>query len=72
MPHLWFGRIDFHHEGEDKAEVYYMGKNGYEGQGVRIIDWRTPLGDFIYSHNNCYEAPGGFKKEGFNLYANLM
>lgn len=67
LPQLWFGRIDFHHEGEEKAEVYYIGKKGYEGQGVRIIDWRTPLADLFYSHNNYYVAPGGLQKGKLQL-----
>lgn len=65
LPQLWFGRIDFQHEDEKKAEVYYIGKKGYEGQegqGVRIIDWRAPLADLYYSHNNCYVALDGLQK----------
>lgn len=71
LPQLWFGRIDFQHEGDCEAKVYYIGKRGYEVQGVKILDWRAPAAELFYSRGNSYVAPGGAQRGHLRLVRHL-
>lgn len=51
----YFARIDFNteYENEDYYEKFYISKNTEPievEEGVCIIDWRSPLGDFYYNN----------------------
>jgi len=64
---LYFGRIDFHHEGEHAASTYYIAKlpdiffsarDKCKKAGIMILDWRAPVASLFYSRANSYIADG--------------
>ena len=61
----FFGRVDFVYEGEDEAEVFYIGIGNFaENAGMTplIYDWRAPVSGLFYDYDRgpaSYEAPAG-------------
>lgn len=61
----YFGRIDFVYEGEDEAEILYIGLGGLQEKGNisnLIYDWRAPISSMYYDFDTgkaFYEAPMG-------------
>lgn len=61
----YFGRIDFVYDGEDEAEILYIGLGGLqEKRSIRnlIYDWRAPISSMYYDFDTgkaFYEAPMG-------------
>ncbi|QGP93433.1 DNA helicase IV [Neomoorella glycerini] len=54
LPQPYFGRIDFQEKGEEEMETVYIGKQGYQSDGVMVIDWRAPAAAMFYSRNGRY------------------
>lgn len=48
----YFGRIDFHEKGEEKAEKYYIGMSNLmnEDYDFLIYDWRAPVSSMFYDY----------------------
>ncbi|GKX67603.1 RNA polymerase recycling motor HelD [Inconstantimicrobium mannanitabidum] len=48
----YFGRIDFHENGEEKAEKYYIGMSNLmnEDYDFLIYDWRAPVSSMFYDY----------------------
>ena len=61
----YFGRIDFVYDGEDEAEILYIGLGGLQEKGSisnLIYDWRAPISSMYYDFDTgkaFYEAPMG-------------
>lgn len=61
----YFGRIDFHEDGEDEAEKIYIGlSNLYtsDNTGILVYDWRAPVSGMFYDHETgpcSYKSPAG-------------
>lgn len=61
----YFGRVDFQYDGEDDAEVFYIGIASFSegsGQIPLIYDWRAPVSSLFYDYDKgpaSYLAPGG-------------
>lgn len=61
----YFGRIDFVYDGEDEAEILYIGLGGLQEKGNisnLIYDWRAPISSMYYDFDTgkaFYEAPMG-------------
>lgn len=61
----FFGRVDFIYEGEEDAEVFYIGIGNFAertGAVPLIYDWRAPVSGLFYDYDKgpaSYEAPGG-------------
>lgn len=61
----YFGRIDFVYDGEDEAEILYIGLGGLQEKSSisnLIYDWRAPISSMYYDFDTgkaFYEAPMG-------------
>ncbi|MFU0824449.1 RNA polymerase recycling motor HelD [Clostridium sp.] len=60
----YFGRIDFHENGEEKAEKYYIGISNLinDNYDFLIYDWRAPISSMFYDYEigeASYECPEG-------------
>lgn len=61
----YFGRIDFIFDGEENAEVIYIGIGGLKSKNNNapiIYDWRAPISSLYYDYNlgtANYNAPQG-------------
>ncbi len=61
----YFGRIDFVYDGEDEAEILYIGLGGLQEKrsiSNLIYDWRAPISSMYYDFDTgkaFYEAPMG-------------
>lgn len=60
----YFGRIDFHEKGEEKAEKYYIGMSNLmnEDYDFLIYDWRAPVSSMFYDYEigkACYQCAEG-------------
>jgi len=61
----YFGRIDFHEEGEQKAEPVYLGIGSLldeQEEAFLIYDWRAPISSLYYDYAPgpaSYETPEG-------------
>jgi DNA helicase-2/ATP-dependent DNA helicase PcrA len=60
----YFGRIDFHEKGEEKAEKYYIGISNLinEDYDFLIYDWRAPSSSMFYDFETgaaSYKCPEG-------------
>ena len=61
----FFGRVDFVYEGEDEAEVFYIGIGNFAedaGMTPLIYDWRAPVSGLFYDYDRgpaSYQAPAG-------------
>lgn len=61
----FFGRVDFVYDGEEDAEVFYIGIGNFAertGEVPLIYDWRAPVSGLFYDYDKgpaSYEAPGG-------------
>lgn len=61
----YFGRIDFVYDGEDEAEILYIGLGGLQEErsiSNLIYDWRAPISSMYYDFDTgkaFYEAPMG-------------
>lgn len=59
----YFGRVDFRYEGEDTAEVFYIGIGNFArkaGAVPFIYDWRAPVSGLFYDYDKgpaAYQAP---------------
>lgn len=58
----YFTRVDFCPDGEETSS-WYIGKHGIpNGEGVAVVDWRSPLANLYYGGTmgrTDYEAPDG-------------
>ena len=60
----FFGRVDFVYDGEEDAEVFYIGIGNFAertGAVPLIYDWRAPVSGLFYDYDKgpaSYEAPG--------------
>jgi DNA helicase IV len=62
LPSPYFARIDFCPAPEGKPATYYIGKTFFEGGGVKITGWQTPVAALFYraaSRRASYLAPDG-------------
>lgn len=61
----YFGRVDFVYEGDDAAEVFYIGIGNFsekKGMPPVIYDWRAPVSSLFYDYDSgkaSYMAPAG-------------
>lgn len=60
----YFGRIDFHENGEQKAEKYYIGLSNLvnDSYDVLVYDWRAPVSSMFYDYEIGeaeYKCPEG-------------
>lgn len=61
----FFGRVDYVYDGEDAAEVFYIGIGNFApraGMQPLIYDWRAPVSGLFYDYDKgpaSYEAPAG-------------
>jgi DNA helicase II / ATP-dependent DNA helicase PcrA len=63
----YFGRLDFQEDGQQEAQLLYIGKRGMDRPDWKqpyIIDWRAPVASLFYSFTGGdepveYEAPEG-------------
>ena len=61
----FFGSVDFVYEGDEEAELFYIGIANFAektGQIPLIYDWRAPASSLFYDYDAgaaSYEAPGG-------------
>ncbi len=61
----FFGSVDFVYEGEEEAEIFYIGIGNFaekRGTVPLIYDWRAPVSGLFYDYDKgmaSYEAPGG-------------
>lgn len=65
----YFGRLDVKTIETNEPETFYLGKQGFEHDSVRVIDWRTPIADLFYRGRpgrNRFSTPDGER------YANLF
>lgn len=70
---LYFGRIDFWHNGDPTSSMYYIGKLGglhlsralasCEKAGINVVDWRAPIAEVYYSRNDSYMNPNTGEQE---------
>ena len=54
----YFGRIDFVYDGEDEAEILYIGLGGLQEKGSisnLIYDWRAPISSMYYDFDTLIE-----------------
>jgi len=65
----YFGRLDFHEEGQENIEQIYIGVSSFIDEdelSFLIYDWRTPIASLYYDHTPgqaSYNTPAG-KIEG--------
>lgn len=65
LPSPYFGRIDFHEDGQNKAEQVYIGVSSFidaDGLNFIVYDWRTPIASLYYDYppgEASFETPGG-------------
>lgn len=65
----YHGRLDVKTVETDEPENLYIGKQGFEYNGVQVIDWRAPIADLFYRGRpgrNRFSTPEGER------YANLF
>ena len=61
----FFGRVDFVYDGEEEAEVFYIGIGNFAedtGMTPLIYDWRAPVSGLFYDYDKgpaSYQAPAG-------------
>jgi len=61
----FFGSVEFLYDGDDEAEVFYIGIGNFAEQAGNIpliYDWRAPVGGLFYDFDKgkaFYRAPGG-------------
>lgn len=61
----FFGRVDFVYDGEDEAEVFYIGIGNFSRESGRmplVYDWRAPVSSLFYDYDKgeaWYDAPAG-------------
>lgn len=61
----FFGSVEFLYDGDDEAEVFYIGIGNFAeqtGSIPLIYDWRAPVSGLFYDFDKgeaSYEAPGG-------------
>src|SRR5699024_472262 len=61
----YFGRIDFHEDGESNTEQIYIGISSLQdenGMDFLIYDWRAPVSSMYYDQElgrATYDTPGG-------------
>ncbi|WP_408011573.1 HelD family protein [Pseudalkalibacillus sp. A8] len=76
----FFGRIDFHPEGEPGPEEIYIGKIGVTEESTNelmVIDWRAPVASLFYSYSGgegdiYYLAPEGRVDGDIHLKRNVV
>ncbi|WNS45966.1 RNA polymerase recycling motor HelD [Paenibacillus sp. MMS20-IR301] len=65
LPSPYFGRIDFHEDGQSTAEQVYIGVSSFadtDGLNFIVYDWRTPIASLYYDYppgSAAFETPGG-------------
>ena len=61
----FFGRVDFQYDGDDDAEIFYIGIGNFAektGSVPLIYDWRAPVSSLFYDYDGgpaSYLAPAG-------------
>lgn len=65
LPSPYFGRIDFHEEGQSAEEQVYIGVSSFvdtDGLSFVVYDWRTPIASLYYDYppgKAAFDTPGG-------------
>lgn len=65
LPSPYFGRIDFHEEGQKAVEQVYIGVSSFieeDGLSFVVYDWRTPIASLYYDYppgKAAFDTPGG-------------
>lgn len=66
LPSPYFGRIDFHEEGQKETEQVYIGVSSFieeDGLSFIVYDWRTPIASLYYDYppgHAAFDTPGGW------------
>ncbi|QTL97602.1 AAA family ATPase [Iocasia frigidifontis] len=78
----YFARIDFTYDGDDNANVFYIGRFSFSDKSeILIYDWRAPISSMFYDYElgrAGYEAPMGriegelTRKRQFKISNGLM
>jgi DNA helicase II / ATP-dependent DNA helicase PcrA len=58
----YFARIDFVDRKSEEPETHYLGKKGFESDGVMVVDWRAPLATLYYRGRpgtSRFDSPAG-------------
>lgn len=61
----FFGRVDFIYDGEEEAEMFYIGIGNFSKESGRlplVYDWRAPVSSLFYDYDKgeaYYDAPAG-------------
>ncbi|WP_455660352.1 RNA polymerase recycling motor HelD [Pradoshia sp.] len=64
----YFGRVDFHEDGESSTDIIYLGISSLMDdakENFLIYDWRAPISSIYYDYSPGYaqyETPGGIVK----------
>src|SRR4051812_28850444 len=64
----YFGRVDFHEDGESSPDIVYLGISSLMDdakENFLIYDWRAPISSIYYDYSPGYaqyETPGGIIK----------
>lgn len=65
LPSPYFGRIDFHEDGQSAEELVYIGVSSFvdtDGLSFVVYDWRTPIASLYYDYppgKAAFDTPGG-------------
>ncbi|NOU77563.1 helicase [Paenibacillus sp. LMG 31459] len=65
LPSPYFGRIDFHEDGQIPEELVYIGVSSFvdtDGLSFVVYDWRTPIASLYYDYppgKAAFDTPGG-------------
>lgn len=65
LPSPYFGRIDFHEDGQIPEELVYIGVSSFvdtDGLSFVVYDWRTPIASLYYDYppgKAVFDTPGG-------------
>lgn len=65
LPSPYFGRIDFHEDGQSAEEQVYIGVSSFvdtDGLSFVVYDWRTPIASLYYDYppgKAAFDTPGG-------------
>ncbi|MEK5493931.1 RNA polymerase recycling motor HelD [Paenibacillus sp. FSL R7-0297] len=65
LPSPYFGRIDFHEDGQSAEEQVYVGVSSFvdtDGLSFVVYDWRTPIASLYYDYppgKAAFDTPGG-------------
>lgn len=58
LQEAYFGRFDFHVDGEEQEKAYYLGYFGFnehDEAGYRVLSWKAPLSEIFYRDRSRIE-----------------